>query len=94
MFKSKAIANIPLERLAKHYCNLCSPLRDVRFAVVDVRFAVVDVRFAVVDVRFAVVNIDFVCYVSVLFADKSIIQCGRVVVDDWFSGVFRRGMNK
>ena len=87
MFKSKAIANIPLERLAKHYCNLCSPLRDVRFAVVDVRFAVVDVRFAVV-------NIDFVCYVSVLFADKSIIQCGRVVVDDWFSGVFRRGMNK
>ena len=87
MFKSKAIANIPLEGLAKHYCNLCSPLRDVRFAVVDVRFAVVDVRFAVV-------NIDFVCYVSVLFADKSIIQCGRVVVDDWFSGVFRRGMNK
>ena len=80
MFKSKAIANIPLEGLAKHYCNLCSPLRDVRFAVVDVRFAVV--------------NIDFVCYVSVLFADKSIIQCGRVVVDDWFSGVFRRGMNK
>ena len=63
MFKSKAIANIPLERLAKHYCNLCSPLRDVRFAVVDVRFAVVDVRFAVV-------NIDFVCYVSVLFADN------------------------
>ena len=87
MFKSKAIANIPLEGLAKHYCNLCSPLRDVRFAVVDVRFAVVDVRFAVV-------NIDFVCYVSVLFADKSIIQCGRVVVDDWFSGEFRRGMNK
>ena len=87
MFKSKAIANIPLERLAKHYYNLCSPLRDVRFAVVDVRFAVVDVRFAVV-------NIDFVCYVSVLFADKSIIQCGRVFVDDWFSGVFRRGMNK
>ena len=87
MFKSKAITNIPLEGLAKHYCNLCSPLRDVRFAVVDVRFAVVDVRFAVV-------NIDFVCYVSVLFADKSIIQCGRVVVDDWFSGVFRRGMNK
>ena len=80
MFKSKAIANIPLEGLAKHYYNLCSPLRDVRFAVVDVRFAVV--------------NIDFVCYVSVLFADKSIIQCGRVVVDDWFSGVFRRGMNK
>ena len=73
MFKSKAIANIPLEGLAKHYYNLCSPLRDVRFAVV---------------------NIDFVCYVSVLFADKSIIQCGRVVVDDWFSGVFRRGMNK
>ena len=63
MFKSKAIANIPLEGLAKHYCNLCSPLRDVRFAVVDVRFAVVDVRFAVV-------NIDFVCYVSVLFADN------------------------
>ena len=87
MFKSKAIANIPLEGLAKHYYNLCSPLRDVRFAVVDVRFAVVDVRFAMV-------NIDFVCYVSVLFADKSIIQCGRVVVDDWFSGVFRRGMNK
>ena len=87
MFKSKAIANIPLEGLAKHYYNLCSPLRDVRFAVVDVRFAVVDVRFAVV-------NIDFVCYVSVLFADKSIIQCGRVVVDDWFSGVFRRVMNK
>ena len=80
MFKSKAIANIPLEGLAKHYYNLCSPLRDVRFAVVDVRFAVV--------------NIDFVCYVSVLFADKSIIQCGRVVVDDWFSGEFRRGMNK
>ena len=80
MFKSKAIANIPLEGLAKHYYNLCSPLRDVRFAVVDVRFAVV--------------NIDFVCYVSVLFADKSIIQCGRVVVDDWFGGVFRRGMNK
>ena len=87
MFKSKAIANIPLEGLAKHYCNLCSPLRDVRFAVVDVRFAVVDVRFAVV-------NIDFVCYVSVLVADKSIIQCGRVFVDDWFGGVFRRGMNK
>ena len=63
MFKSKAIANIPLEGLAKHYYNLCSPLRDVRFAVVDVRFAVVDVRFAVV-------NIDFVCYVSVLFADN------------------------
>ena len=63
MFKSKEIANIPLEGLAKHYCNLCSPLRDVRFAVVDVRFAVVDVRFAVV-------NIDFVCYVSVLFADN------------------------
>ena len=56
MFKSKAIANIPLEGLAKHYYNLCSPLRDVRFAVVDVRFAVV--------------NIDFVCYVSVLFADN------------------------
>ena len=63
MFKSKAIANIPLEGLAKPYYNLCSPLRDVRFAVVDVRFAVVDVRFAVV-------NIDFVCYVSVLFADN------------------------
>ena len=63
MFKSKAIANIPLEGFAKHYYNLCSPLRDVRFAVVDVRFAVVDVRFAVV-------NIDFVCYVSVLFADN------------------------
>ena len=63
MFKSKAIANIPLEGLVKYYCNLCSPLRDVRFAVVDVRFAVVDVRFAVV-------NIDFVCYVSVLFADN------------------------
>ena len=51
MFKSKAIANIPLEGLAKHYYNLCSPLRDVRFAVVDVRFAVVDVRFAVVNIK-------------------------------------------
>ena len=69
MFKSKAIANIPLEGLAKHYYNLCSPLRDVRFAVVDVRFAVVDVRFAVVDVRFAVVNIDFKRLKEFVFRD-------------------------
>ena len=39
--------------------ELCSKLRNVRYAVVNVRSAVVNVRSAVVNVRSAVRNIDY-----------------------------------